>query len=66
VQYDSDDLGELEFYPRQVVMSKPSFTGLSDGVLRDLDAVRKKQLVINAPGMQGYFELNDEDIWQPF
>jgi RHS repeat-associated protein len=68
VQYDSDDLGVLNFTHAKEVMPKPSFTGLSNGVLQlqDLDANGEKQLVINAPGMQGYFELNDEDIWQPF
>lgn len=68
VQYDSDDLGVLNFTPAKEVMPKPSFTGLSNGALQlqDLDANGEKQLVINAPGMQGYFEMDDAGIWQPF
>lgn len=68
VQADSDDLGELHFSHAQPVMPKPSFMGLSNGVLQlqDLDANGEKQLVVNTEGVQGYFELTDEGEWQPF
>ena len=54
-------------------MPKPSFIGLSNGVLQlqDLDANGEKQIVVTSPGLQGYFDLNFENDteggeWQPF
>jgi RHS repeat-associated protein len=70
--YYKSNLGENEdgvnFSHAQAVIPKPSFTGLSNGVLtlQDLEANGEKQLVVNSPGLQGYFELNDEGNWQPF
>ena len=64
----SDDNGDVQFSNAQIVMPKPSFTGLSNGVLQlqDLEANGEKQLVVTSPGVQGYFELSDEGAWQPF
>lgn len=63
-----DENGEVRFAPAQPVFPKPSFLSLSNGVLQlqDLDARGERQLVVNSPGMQGYFELTDEGEWQPF
>lgn len=58
----------VNFSHAQSVMPKPSFTGLSNGILtlQDLEANGEKQLVVNSLGIQGYFELNHEGEWQPF
>ncbi|MCB9351087.1 MAG: insecticidal toxin complex protein [Lewinellaceae bacterium] len=63
-----DDQGDVRFSPAQPVLPKPSFTGLSNGLLQlqDLEANGEKQLVVTTPGLQGYFELTDEGEWQPF
>ncbi|MCY7327686.1 MAG: hypothetical protein LH618_03970, partial [Saprospiraceae bacterium] len=34
--------------------------------MQDLDANGEKQLVVNYPGLQGYFDRSDEGEWQPF
>ncbi|WP_373552050.1 SpvB/TcaC N-terminal domain-containing protein [Haliscomenobacter sp.] len=64
----SDENGELHFSPARAVFPKPSFLGLSTGLLQlqDLEANGERQVVVNAPGLQGYFELSDEGEWQPF
>lgn len=63
-----DDHGEVRFSHAKSVIPKPSLTGLSTGVLQlqDLDANGEKQLVVNYPGLQGYFDRSDEGEWQPF
>ncbi|MCC6282066.1 MAG: VCBS repeat-containing protein, partial [Saprospiraceae bacterium] len=63
-----DEDGNVQFTPAQPVMPKPALAGLSNGVmqLQDLDANGEKQLVVTSPGLQGYFELNDDAQWQPF
>lgn len=63
-----DEDGNVRFSHAQPVLPKPSFMGLSNGVLQlqDLEGNGEKQLVVNMPGVQGYFELNDEGEWQPF
>ena len=60
--------GNVQFSHAQVVMPKPSFMGLTNGVLQlqDLDGNGEKQLVVTSPGMQGYFEWTDDGDWQPF
>lgn len=62
------DGGTVQFAPAKLVAPKPSFTGLGAGVLQlaDLDANGEKQLLVSADGVQGYFELDDTDHWQPF
>ena len=54
--------GSVQFAHAQQVMPKPSFLGLSNGVLQlqDLDANGEKQIVVTSQGLQGYFELNFE------
>ena len=68
VQIDNEDLGNLHFSQAKLIMPKPSFLGIGNGTLQlqDLDANGEKQLVINSPGLQGYFELTNEGEWQPF
>ncbi len=63
-----DAQGNAQFSHAQLVMPKPSFTGMGNGVLQlqDLNADGLKQIVVNSPGVQGYFELSDEGEWQPF
>ena len=63
-----DDHGDVRFSSAKPVIPKPSFSGLSNGVLQlqDLEANREKQVVITSPGLEGYFELTDEGEWQPF
>ena len=68
VQIDNEALGNLHFSQAKLIMPKPSFLGIGNGTLQlqDLEANGQKQLVVNSPGMQGYFELTDEGEWQPF
>lgn len=58
----------ISFTPAQQVIPKPSFTGLSHGVLslQDLAANGEKQIVVNSPDMKGYFELTHDNDWKPF
>lgn len=53
------EAGVASFAPARLVAPKPSFTGLGQGVmqLQDLDADGGKQIVVNAPGLQGYFDV---------
>ncbi len=63
-----ENQGNGRFTIAKPVMSKPSFTGLANGTLQlqDLEADGRKQIVVNSPGLQGYFELDDENRWEPF
>ncbi|SHJ41213.1 SpvB/TcaC N-terminal domain-containing protein [Aquimarina spongiae] len=63
-----DNHGNIHFTSAKSIIPKPSTLGINDGVvqLQDLDANGLKQIVVNAPGQQGYFEINDEEQWQPF
>ena len=63
-----ENKGGGEFSIAKPVLSKPSFTGLGNGVLQlhDLGADGSKQIVVNSPGTQGYFELDDDNEWEPF
>ena len=65
---DVDEDGEVTFTVAQKVIPKPSFTGLSNGVLslQDLAANGEKQIVVNSPGVKGYFELTHDNDWKPF
>lgn len=68
VQPGSDVLGELHLAPAQLVLPKPSFSGLNDGTLQllDLEANGEKQIVVQSGGLGGFFELSDDGHWQPF
>ncbi len=60
---DVEGDGNVGFEVGTKVMEKPSFTGLQTGKLTlvDLDADGKKQLVSKTTGLQGYFEVNDDN-----
>ncbi|MEL6303833.1 MAG: SpvB/TcaC N-terminal domain-containing protein [Bacteroidota bacterium] len=63
-----DDDQQPAFAPAKKVAPKPSFLGLSNGILalQDLEANGNKQITVNSPGIQGYFELDDADGWETF
>lgn len=65
---DVDEDGEIRFTPARPVIPKPSLMGIASGVLslRDLEANGQKQVVVNSPGVQGYFELTVDNDWEPF
>jgi RHS repeat-associated protein len=65
---DVDEDGDVAFSVAQKVIPKPSFTGLSNGVLsiQDLAANGEKQVVVNSDGIKGYFELTHDDNWNAF
>lgn len=60
--YYKSNLGDGQFTPTLPVVPKPSFIGLSEGVLQlqDLEADGRKQIVVSSPGLQGYFELAND------
>ncbi|HEU4497436.1 MAG TPA: SpvB/TcaC N-terminal domain-containing protein, partial [Flavobacterium sp.] len=61
------NLGEGHFEAAHVVSPKPSFEGLNGNLqLLDLDGDGSKQIVNFNTSPQGYFEINDEEEWQPF
>ena len=65
--YYKHNLGGGEFEQAKLVSPKPSFAGLGSQLqLADLDADGGKQLVSYGYQPKGYFELSDEDEWQPF
>jgi RHS repeat-associated protein len=61
------DAGKIEFEAAKQVNPKPSFTGLSDGSLTivDLNADGKKEVMIASDGINGFFEMEDEE-WKNF
>lgn len=65
--YYKHNLGNGQFEQAKLVTPKPSFVGLGSQLqLADLDADGGKQLVSYGAQPRGYFELSDEDEWQPF
>jgi RHS repeat-associated protein len=65
--YYKHNLGNGNFEQAKLVSLKPSFTGLGSQLqLMDLDADGNKQLVAVSKEPKGYFDLNDEEEWQPF
>lgn len=61
------NLGDGKFEPARLISPKPSFIGLGTQLqLADLDADGGKQLVSLDNEPKGYFELNDDNDWQPF
>lgn len=61
------NLGQGQFAQAKLVSPKPSFAGMGSGLqLLDLDADGGKQLVNLNQEPKGYFELSDEEEWQPF
>lgn len=67
---DVDEDSQVRFEPARVVLNKPSLQGITNGVLQlqDLDANGEKQVVVQSPGLDGYFELteNTDETWEPF
>lgn len=65
---DCDEDGGVRFDHLQTIVPKPSFAGMSSGVLQlqDIDADGQKQIVGSVNGVRGYFELTDENTWLPF
>ncbi len=65
--YYKHNLGQGNFENAKLVSLKPSFAGLGSQLhLADLDANGGKQLVNYSSEPKGYFELTDEEEWQPF
>ena len=65
--YYKQNLGNGEFENAKLVSPKPSFAGLGSQLhLADLDANGGKQLVNYFEEPKGFFELSDEEAWQPF
>ncbi|MEP6514443.1 MAG: toxin TcdB middle/N-terminal domain-containing protein, partial [Parafilimonas sp.] len=62
------NLGNGNFSAALPVIPKPSFTGLQSGLLQlqDLEADGRKFIVSLQPDSKGYFELSDDEEWQPF
>jgi hypothetical protein len=62
------NLGDGKFSVALPVIPKPSFTGLQNGLLQlqDLEADGRKFIVSLQANAKGYFELNDDEEWQPF
>ncbi|MEB3103554.1 SpvB/TcaC N-terminal domain-containing protein [Ferviditalea candida] len=61
------NLGGGRFEQAKPVSPKPSFAGLGSRLqLLDLDADGSKQLVNLNNELKGFFELSDEEAWQPF
>lgn len=65
---DLDESGEVAFTEAKKVAPKPSFNGLSNGVLslQDLASNGEKQIVVNSPDLKGYFELTHNKNWENF
>jgi RHS repeat-associated protein len=65
---DVDEDKQVQFTKAKKVAPKPSFTGLSSGVLslQDLDANGQKQIVVHGSGIQGYFEMTSGTDFDSF
>ncbi|WP_372950606.1 SpvB/TcaC N-terminal domain-containing protein [Mariniphaga sp.] len=65
---DVNEDGNVAFTVAKQVIPKPSFTGLSGGLLsiQDLAANGEKQVVVNSEDIKGYFELTHDNNWKPF
>jgi len=65
--YYKHNLGDGRFEQAKLISRKPSFSGLGNQLqLADLDADGGKQFVGYNNEPKGYFELSDDDEWQPF
>jgi len=61
-----NNLGNGNFDTARTILSKPNFAGLGSGLQwQDLDADGRRQVVAQDP-VKGYWELDDEQQWQPF
>ncbi len=59
---------QVKFTAAQEILSRPSFLGFNNGVLslQDLESNGEKQIVVNSPGVKGYFELTTDNKYKPF
>jgi RHS repeat-associated protein len=65
--YYKSNLQNGVFTPARLVSPKPSFSGLGkDLQLMDLEGNGRKQLVKWQGEPRGFFELDDDEDWQPF
>lgn len=70
--YYKHNLGDgsqgARFTRAEKVIPRPSFKGITSGVLslQDLEANGQKQVVVNSPGLRGYFELTADNSFTPF
>lgn len=66
--YYKSNLGNGEFSPAQKVAPKPNLVGLNRGNIQvqDLEANGKKYIVSTAKGMQGFFEMDEDEKWKDF
>jgi RHS repeat-associated protein len=65
--YYKHNLGNGHFEQAKLVSPKPAFTGLGGQLqLVDLDADGGKQIASFNIEPKGYFELNDDNAWQPY
>ncbi len=65
--YYKNNLGGGDFAPAKLILSKPSYNGLGNKLqLLELDANGSKQIVNWASDPKGFFEISDEEEWQPF
>ena len=65
--YYKHNLGNGKFEQAKPVSPKPSFSGLGSQLqLVDLDAEGSKQIAHLNSEPRGFFELSDEEEWQPF
>jgi RHS repeat-associated protein len=61
------NLGAGHFEPAEQVSPKPNLRGLGQSLQwQDLDADGRRQLVSRDRSLPGYFELNDDQQWEPF
>jgi RHS repeat-associated protein len=65
---DVDETGAVTLDVSRPVVPKPSVAGVARGVVQvhDLDADGRRQVVVRAPGLEGFFEFDDIDGWRPF
>ena len=65
---DVDEDGRVRLDRQRQVAPKPSFVGMEGGTLsfEELEADGGRQIVVQSPEMQGYFEPAERGQWLPF
>ncbi|RYE25479.1 MAG: hypothetical protein EOP51_03990 [Sphingobacteriales bacterium] len=62
-----ENKGDAHFGGVTQIRNKPSLTGLGSSLQwEDLDADGRRQLVTRETSLPGFFELDDDQQWQPF